>query len=488
VLLLACSAPAARAAGGGAEAEPFPEPETLAPNVDFWIRVFAEWGLGQAAIHDLDHPQLVYEVVELPGRIEEVYTEEQKDHVESLRADWEDFLHGVQRKIAHGDPLEDIERQWADHIGGLLGPGALEGAHERVRAQRGLRERFREGLERSARYDAAMRAIFRAEGLPEDLAYLPHVESSFQSHATSSAGAAGMWQFTRSTGRIYLQIGSAIDERLDPIAATRGAAAYLRDAYAELTTWPLALTSYNHGVQGMKRAKERFGTDFAEIVRNYDGRSFGFASRNFYAEFLAARAIAGNAAHYFPEGYDPQPPLDLEEVPLEEPMTPGLIAQRYGVAVEDLAAINPAWSERAVRAPLKLPAGTRVWLPAGTLERVAAGGGLRAAPSNGATRRGGGYVVRPGDTLSGIASAAGLSVERLRSLNGIPEGHNLIRAGERLHVDDGGAASAEHVVRRGDTLGRIAASYGIRLMDLLSANALTARSIIHPGQVLLIPH
>ena len=137
-----------------------------------------------------------------------------------------------------------------------------------------------------------------------ELAYLPHVESSFQARARSSAGAVGIWQFTRGTGRKYLKITSAIDERLDPIAAAHGAAQYLADAYEELASWPIALTAYNHGVGGMAKAVKDHGADYEQIFNEYEGRRFGFASKNFYSEFLAARAIARDPERYFPEGFD----------------------------------------------------------------------------------------------------------------------------------------------------------------------------------------
>jgi membrane-bound lytic murein transglycosylase D len=485
-VLLALSALSAAAdEPANTEAELFPHLEAIRPNIDFWTRVFSEWTLGQVVIHDLEYPALIYEIVELPGPIEGRYTDEQKDWVEAHRQDWERYLHSLERKVAADKPLDDIDKRWVLHIATMIGSDKLEDAHERVRSQRGLRERFREGLERSFRLDGPIREIMRAHGLPEDLAYLPHVESSFQYHARSSAGATGLWQFTRGTGKIYLTINSAIDERLDPIAATRGAARYLKDAYAKLGTWPLALTSYNHGVQGMTRAKERFGTDFEKIFREYRGRLFGFASKNFYAEFLAARRIASNADAYFPEGYAPEPELDLDSVVLDRRVTPYWLANRYGVELDELASINPAWSSRAVDKGLRLPAGTEVWLPSGTLETKARPGAA-VAP---AVVDGDGlyHVVRRGDTLSTIAVAHGIGLGRLRELNGMPRDAKLIHPGQKLRV--GTAPAREiHVVRRGETLSEIAHANGVPLADLRRENGLGPKdNVIHPGQELQLP-
>ena len=423
VALLALPAVSAPASDTAA-ADPFPELDAIKGNIDFWTAVFSEWTQGQVAIHDLEHPEILFEVIELPGAIEPTYTDAQTDYLTAVRESWEEYLEALENKVAARESLDDVEKQWAAHYASVVGTDSLNGAHERVRSQRGLRERFRKGLERSFRLDPIIRKIMVEHGLPEDLAYLPHVESSFQYHARSSAGAAGLWQFTRGTGKHYLTINSAIDERLDPIVSTRGAAAYLRDAYEKLEDWPLALTSYNHGVHGMLRAKDRLGT-YEKVYLEYDGRSFGFASKNFYAEFLAARRIASEPDRYFPEGYTPEPVHDLDSVELQQRATPAWIAQHYGVPLDELRSLNPAWLDRAVKGGSRLPAAIEVWLPRGTLQRVA----------------------------------------------DLPVASNEV-----------------HVVRLGDTLIHIASTYGVRLMDLLSANTLTMNSTIHPGQVLHIPH
>ena len=169
--------------------DPFPDLDGLRPNVEFWTRVFAEWSMGQVAFHDLEYPGIVYEVRVLPGPIEESYTEAQKDWSESVRGSWEAYLYGLELKVESGATLEGVDLQWAQHITAAVGRDKLKGAHERVRSQRGLRERFREGLERSFRLDGMIREIMREHGLPEDLAYLPHVESSFQYHAHTEVQA-----------------------------------------------------------------------------------------------------------------------------------------------------------------------------------------------------------------------------------------------------------------------------------------------------------
>ena len=465
----------------------FPSYPSIEPNVEFWKRVFGEWSLGQVAVHDLDHPGIIYDVVDLPGPIEERYTEEQKDFIERLNEEWRDRLVALADKIDTRATLDDAEKRLALDITTEAGSMAIVGADERVRTQRGLRERFRRGLEISHRYEPAIREILREDGLPEDLAYLPHVESSYQAAARSSAGAVGVWQFTRSTGRRFMTINSTVDERLDPILAARGAAAYLEEAHARLGDWALALTSYNHGLNGIARATAQHGTDYEKVFLEYRGRLFGFASKNFYSEFLAARDVACRVDHYFPGGIQPEPVQDFEEIVTDAMTTPARIATAYGIPLDELATINPAWSRRAVRSGLPLPISSSVWLPHGTLKRLAASKIDLADAWSRSLDQDGTYVVQSGDNLSTIAHAYGLSLRQLRELNSIPRGKSLIRVGQRLNISGGTVASQTHVVRKDENLSSIARRYGMNLATLRDINGMSpGQNLIRPGQQLRV--
>jgi len=354
--------------------ETFPCTDSMREGVDFWKNVWTKWTLEQVVLHDTDHPSIVYELFELPPPAGEVYTDEQRDYVKARREALQAKLAVIEQKVAWSTPLDDDEKVLVLKITEAAGADGIAGASLRVRSQRGLRERFRRGLEISGRYHDAFVAVFREAGLPEGLADLPHVESSFQAAARSSAGAVGLWQFTRAAARKFMLLTPGLDERLDPVAAARGAARYLKAAYDELGSWPLAITSYNHGIEGMRAARDRFGLDFQKILDEYDGRTFGFASKNFYKEFLAAREVAMDHAAYFPEGVVPEAPLAHDRITIERPTQAGGLASRYGLTLKGLAAINPAWTARALRGSSLLPAGTEVWLPKGTLQRVASNG------------------------------------------------------------------------------------------------------------------
>jgi membrane-bound lytic murein transglycosylase D len=279
----------------------FQKPGELEPAVEFWRKTYTVWRRSEVAIHDDRYMDVIYEVMRLPGYVEESLTSEQKEMVKQRRDFWKAQLSVLESKLRYNSLLNAIDRQIIAKLKNNGRPlsSVLYGASERVRSQRGTRERFMRGLEISRRYDRQFRKIFRNAGLPEDLAYLPHVESSFQPAAKSSAGAIGMWQFTKGAAKTFMP-GGRVDLCLDPVASAIGAARYLSYAYSKLGDWPSAITSYNHGVGGMKRAQNQVGRDFVRIVKTYDGPAFGFASRNYYAQFLAAREIASNPMQYLP--------------------------------------------------------------------------------------------------------------------------------------------------------------------------------------------
>jgi membrane-bound lytic murein transglycosylase D len=464
----------------------FPVPEEIRPNVDFWRNVYGEWSRSQVAIHDDEHMGLVYEVVDLPGEIRGGYTPEQKRLLNQREASYRSRLAGLESKVRAGQSLRGGDRELYDRIADAAGRSAVYGAAQRVRLQRGVRERFRRGLEISGRYDRHFREIFRERGLPEDLAYLPHVESSFQVNARSSVGAAGVWQFMPATGRVYdMKVNGSIDERLDPVVAAEGAARYLGDAHGRLGNWPLAVTSYNHGQGGMQRAKRLHGDDIGRIVRDYKGRAFGFSSRNFYASFIAAREVAGNYKRYFPEGVAFEPPLPHDQLVLRHSTPAYHLARHYGTSVYQLKEMNLAWRDPIIEGRSQIPAGTKVWLPAGSVGRAGepspvpsyaavASSEPRVAPARVAVKPPRGpvvakaevrvqpavakakpsakpvvakvepkskpkpapkvHVVKPNETLYRVALRYEMTVDELKKLNRMKRDDDTIRAGQRLRV------------------------------------------------------
>jgi membrane-bound lytic murein transglycosylase D len=287
----------------------------------------------------------------------------------------------------------------------------------RVRSQRGVKEQFISGLRISGRYMSQMRKIFRDEGLPVELAYLPLVESSFNVRARSSAGAVGMWQFMPETGRQFLLVSDAVDERRDPLVSTRAAARLLKQNHRLLGNWPLAVTAYNHGTEGIFRAMDTIGTqDLVEIIRRYQSPTFGFASKNFYAEFLAAVSIAKNSAAYFPV-LRSHPPLNLREIEIKRPLSIHSLLRPTAVSHGDFLEWNPAVSTTATI----IPAGYRIKVPPEKADRfvvaqlrvIASAEKKRTAASkltDGGSRRG--KTVNKGQKGVGQAARAARQVAR----------------------------------------------------------------------------
>ncbi len=345
----------------------FPKPAKIEPMVEFWKKVYSKWDLNTVVIHDNRYLEMIYEEVQLPQAAVEGYTPESKALIKSRFTDVESRMFELDKKLATGAQLNAYEKDVVTRLKKIGGQQALVNIGERVRYQRGMSSRYKAGLEKSYAYLPYFKTIFKNAGLPEDLAYLPHVETSFVNHARSKVGAAGMWQFMPSTGREYLPMNKIVDGRLDPIIAAKGASEYLKAAHDHLNSWPLAITSYNHGVGGMAKAKSAHGYDFDQVIWEYDGSRFGFASRNFYTSFLAAREIANQPKQYFSH-YTPAQPLGVEAIRLNSAASPTDVARYFNVAYSQLASINPSWLPNAESKAGLLPAGMQVWLPKNTLK------------------------------------------------------------------------------------------------------------------------
>lgn len=483
--LMGCLLAAVWLAGPAQAADPFDRPAELGPDIAFWRNVFASIDSSQAYLHDSRHLNVVYETVAIPpnssARARRRIADERRDHyraqLKQLAAVPPSARSAEQQRIAALWPADTEATEFT-------------AAAKRIRFQQGLADRFRDGLRRSGAWQPYIKAQLKAQGVPLGLAALPHVESSFNPEARSHVGAAGLWQFTRGTGRRFMTIDNVVDERRDPFRSSESAAQLLAHNYSILQSWPLAITAYNHGVGGMRRAVKQLGTtDIAAINRRYKGRTFGFASRNFYVAFLAAYEVEQNAAQYFGEvsrnAREEPRYLQLPRyVPARE------IAAAAGVSVAELKASNPALLAPVWSGTKHVPRKYRVRLPDSVTASAAdVAAGIPRNVMFAAQTPDQYHKVRRGESLSVIAARYDASVSELVAMNGLRSRHR-IRVGQVLRLPYAGAAIAPgtetYKVQSGDSLSLIAERAGVNQAQLLAINNLSSPDRIYVGQQLYL--
>lgn len=410
---------------------------------------------------------------------------------------------------------------------------------------------FATSLARSGRYEQRFREIFAEEGIPQDLIYMAHVESAFKTSAYSRAHARGIFQFIASTGRRYgMRVDWWVDERGDPEKSCRAAANYLRDLYDEFGDWYLALAAYNGGSGRVRRAIRRSGGSH-DFWLHSSRRLLLRETRNYVPAILAATLISKNPAKFGFGDVEREAPVLMDVVYVPDQADLEVLAKAAGTEASVLRELNPSlrrgqtppnypnfplyvprghaegfaeklaeipkdqWivkqlhkvrrgdtlyeiarrygtTVRAIQAANNM--GRRTLLSIGQVLEVprGPGGGESWAPPT----SGGSYVVRRGDTLGRIARWYGVSVTSLQRWNGLG-GSTRIYPGQRLRIsasDDGDASApvvradgAKYRVRSGDNAWIIARRHGVDLNDLLRANGLHRHSTLRPGQPLVIP-
>ncbi len=408
----------------------FTVPPELETDVRFWVRVYAEVTTDQGLLHDSWYLGLVYEVLRFAADTPLSARERQ---IATAKAHYTKLL----RRFAAGD-TEDLtphERRILRAFGENPRPQQFLDAIERIRFQLGQADRFREGLIRAGAWEGRMAKTLRERGVPPELAALPHVESSFNPAAYSRVGAAGLWQFMPSTARRFMRVDALVDERLDPERATEAAANLMLYNYNLVGSWPLAVTAYNHGPGGLRRAQNELGTnDIAVIVKRFQGATFGFASRNFYVSFLAALEVDRNAETFFGPLPRQAPPVSTAvEVPDFVPAE--ALAKAFRVDAGALRAANPALRPPIWDAERFVPRGVQVHIP-GTISAAEVTASLARLPPSQrylAQRGDATHRLRRGETVNVVAARFGVPVPRLLAANGWTTAPTLQR-GQVLHL------------------------------------------------------
>ena len=430
--------------------EVFSCPKIIDRRVDFWVNVFYKWKKQNRILHDSRQPERVYMVLDTK---DECRRKNPKGEVRSSLNVVKKRLDELSKLVSKGASQAQLQK----HPYYKLFPNAslkyIQDAKKSIRCQSGNREMFEQALQNFQIYRPYILNALQERKLPLDIQYLPFVESSYNPKAFSFAGAAGMWQIMPATARsLGLQVGSSVDERLEPEFATLAAAKYFRDSIDRLSKTakedqhstlpkdinPFVITSYNYGVRGMQRAISQVGTDYEKLLKEYKSRSFQIAVRNFYASFLAARHVAQNQATFFPNLTFQQQITDVNRIALPKPLFAKQLISTLNVPKTELAELNPGVTRRVWKNQHAIPTG---------------------------------YILKVPFKTSGWNE----ETNQLKKLKGATTGTGRGDSGRR------------HKVRSGQTACGVAKRYKVRCKDLISLNKLNRKAVIKIGQRLKIP-
>ena len=355
------------------------------------------------------------------------------------------------------------------------------------------RKFFEESYKRSGRYRQMILEELRKAGLPEELSWVPLIESGFKVRAYSRARALGLWQFIASTGyRFGLKRDRWIDERMDPIKSTQAASKYLTDLHSHFGDWTTALASYNCGEYRVKQVirsqRINYLDNFWDLYLMLPRETARFVPR-----FIATLLISNNPEKYGFNLPDPDATLESDTIPMNNPVKLSSLAKALGLKEEELSSLNPELRHNATPDYEYI-----LRVPAGYAERTMIA--LNSLPTwipPEAT-----YVlhyVRRGETLSKIAQRYRTSVSAIARLNRLRRIH-LIRPGQRLKIPFRGRRSYAssrplklvkegeklvYIVRRGDSLYKIASNFNTTVEKIKKDNNLKS-NILDIGQKIVI--
>lgn len=405
--------------------------KAMRTRVDFWKKVYTQITSKEAFLHDKDNVQIIYSKIKPPYSNRRKKGRYTKNAISKIRA----TLRSLAKKNFKG--LDKEESRIYSIIGKNKTKNQVLKMAKRIRSQFGLKDNYYIGLKRSYLYLDYIQRIFKKYDVPKQLSFLPHVESSFNYQAYSKVGAAGIWQFMRGTARNYkLKVKYVIDERRDVFKATIAAARLLRTNFNNIKVWPLAITAYNHGLASMKRAVKKVGSKkISVIIDKYDGRRFGFASKNFYATFLATAEISSNPSKYFPS-FTPVDKFRYSSMKLPRALSVSQLMKELKINKKTMKKYNPSIRAIAYRSSLLIPRNFELKMPHVTTLRLTA------------------YKAK----LKNIKS----NTKHLR-------------------------LASTHKIGRGDSLYSLSKVYGVSVRDLISFNNISNPSRIYPGMKVRIP-
>lgn len=310
----------------------------LRKRVDFWVSIYSRYSTTQGVYHLIDDPGVVLGKIDLTGIYE--------------ATDLTDFKKRKMIEFEVKKRKLRLAQKFAVHP-------------SKVRLQMGLSDRMKKALFLSGKYLTQMEEIFKNENLPVELTRLPFVESSFNVFAQSKVGASGLWQIMPSVARPQGFITRNYDKRNHPIYATKLAAEIMKQNYRSLKSWPLAITAYNHGLSGVKRMMQKSESVTIEdmIESKRVTGSWGFASKNFYACFLAVLQVERNATELFGKDLVKARSLSFKEYRLPYKKKKSDVLKWFDGSVTRFKQMNPHLNWAAIKNRTTVPAGVPLMIP-----------------------------------------------------------------------------------------------------------------------------
>ncbi len=350
---------------------------------------------------------------------------------------------------------------------------------------------FIESFKRSGRYRPYILSKLRGAGLPEELSWLPLIESGYKVKAMSNARALGLWQFIASTGyKFGLKRDRYIDERLDPFKSTEAAIAYLKELHDIFGDWLTVLAAYNCGegrvLSVIRNQNINYLDNFWDLYQQLPNETARYVPK-----FLAVLHIINHLSDYGFDGIEPDPPLSFEIVEIKKQASLKKIAQAMGLDEQTLVMLNPELRYKILpnrTYPLRVPTGKKEIL----LAKIDEIEEYYQSPHNIIYHR-----VRPGETLSTIARRYNTTPAKIAWYNNIYR-QNYIVAGQVLKIPQAGAFAAQasmiappprlviHTVKQGDSLWLLAKRYNTTTKEIQKINGLKS-VMLHIGQKLKIP-
>ncbi len=336
--------------------EDFSIPEGLKERVFFWFKIYSSYPSTTYVVHDKDDLSLVYKVVD-----------QRNDNISPSRS--REMVKSIVKRAFKAKNLKDFspknneEKNIYFKVKSKVKDKRVSDVLSRIRTQTGQRDFIVSGIKASSRYLPIIEDIFREQGLPWELTRIPFVESSFNIRADSRVGARGIWQIMGVTGKKFIGVDKNYDERFSPFKASIVAAKLLKENYDILGAWPLAITAYNHGPGGLRTASKKLGTkDISKIVDKYEGKSFGFASKNFYSEFLAALYVTVYSERIFGK-IDKEPLMNFFYVELESDLHINELSKVTMLSVSDIAKYNPELGNKIIKGEVPIRKRSSIKLP-----------------------------------------------------------------------------------------------------------------------------